>query len=450
VAQGQAGRGALGGRSELSGSFAEVVMRLRSNDRSWLVPFAGSLLFVACYALIMWVHPWSDDRISDIRLYAGVAHSIAIGRLPYRDFLFGYPPLAIPVMLLGGIGGTSYEAYRDTFMWFMLLVGISLVPLTWVVARKTRANEIVAVGAVAISPLLLGAMLRTHFDLVPVALTVAALALLVSERPRAGFAVLGVAIAVKGYPLVVAVVAVPWLYKHAGRRVCLQAVGILAAVVGPILIAGLAVSGHGALSSLSDQLSRPAEIESTGASILFALGHLGFTYPTVNTAAASWGLSAPEAGAVAALLDVVALASMVAITWLVWRRGDNRALVLGSLTATVVFAACGKVLSPQYLIWVIPLFALAAAWRMRALAAAVGAAMLLTFIMFPIHFHDVVFQRTPWLVEVGVRNLLLLGAIALAIRELAAERVAVPVEQREPVLAHAVAPAPQPLLDVRS
>jgi hypothetical protein len=87
---------------------------------------------------------------------------------------------------------------------------------------------------------------------------------------------------------------------------------------------------------------------------------------------------------------------------------------------------------------------------MRALAAAVGAAMLLTFIMFPIHFHDVVFQRTPWLLEVGVRNLLLLGAIALAIRELAAERVAVPVEQREPVLAHAVAPAPQPLLDVRS
>ena len=113
----------------------------------------------------------------------------------------------------------------------------------------------------------------------------------------------------------------------------------------------------------------------------------------------------------AALLDLAALASMVAITWLVWRRGDGRALVLGSLTATVVFAACGKVLSPQYLIWVIPLFALAAAWRMHALAAAVGTAMLLTFIMFPVHFHDVVFQRTPWLVEVGVRNLLLLSAI---------------------------------------
>jgi len=67
--------------------------------------------------------------------------------------------------------------------------------------------------------------------------------------------------------------------------------------------------------------------------------------------------------------------------------------------------------------------------------------MLLTFIMFPVHFHDVVFQRAPWLVEVGIRNLLLLSAIALAIRELAAERATVPAEQREPARAVAVAAA---------
>ena len=48
--------------------------------------------------------------------------------------------------------------------------------------------------------------------------------------------------------------------------------------------------------------------------------------------------------------------------------------------------------------------------------------MLLTFIAFPSHFHDLVFLRTPWVVEIGLRNLLLLTALALAIRELAVER----------------------------
>ena len=79
------------------------------------------------------------------------------GSLPYRDFVFGYPPLAAPVMLIGGIGGTSYDAYRDTFLWLMLPVGISVVLLVWAVARRTRANELIAVAAAGITPLLLGA-----------------------------------------------------------------------------------------------------------------------------------------------------------------------------------------------------------------------------------------------------------------------------------------------------
>ena len=76
--------------------------------------------------------------------------------------------------------------------------------------------------------------------------------------------------------------------------------------------------------------------------------------------------------------------------------------------------------------------------------------MLLTFIMFPAHFPDVVFQRTPWLLEVGVRNLLLLAAIVLAIKELAAEQGRILVEQKETARAHPVAPPPrQPVLDAQ-
>src|SRR5205807_8331314 len=127
------------------------------------------------------------------------------------------------------------------------------------------------------------------------------------------------------------------------------------------------------------------------------------------------GLSAPEAGLVSAGFEFVGGVALVAIAVLVWRRPDPRRLVLGSLAATVVFAATGKVLSPQYLIWAIPLFALAAAWGYGALSGVLGAAMLLTFIAFPSHFHDLVFLRTPWVVEMGLRNLLLVAALALAI-----------------------------------
>lgn len=422
--------------------------RLTDHPR-WLVA-SGCFVFAACYLLTLRVHPWANEQISDIRLFASVAQAIEHGRLPYRDFVFGYPPLAAPLMWLGGIAGTSYASYRDTFMWLMLPFGVSLVPLTWLVARRTKGNEVLAVGAVAITPLLLGTLIRTHFDLVPAALTMGALALILTDRPRLGFAVLGAAVAVKGYPVVVALVAIPWLWRSAGRRTCIEACLALAVVLGVPLIAGLVLSGHGALHSFTDQTSRPVEIEGTAASILFAIGHLGFGYPHVTVAAGSWGLTAPAAGAVSALLDLAGLAALVAIAVLAWKRPDPRQLVLGALAAIVVFMSTGKVLSPQYLIWTIPLFGLAVAWHRRALAATVGGAMILTFAMFPSHFRDLVFQQTPWLVDVGIRNLLLVAAIVLAIRELAARSQVVPAHQPALDRSAALAHAGQQLADVRS
>ena len=75
------------------------------------------------------------------------------------------------------------------------------------------------------------------------------------------------------------------------------------------------------------------------------------------------------------------------------RAAAARVLVLGSLAAVLAFAALGKVLSPQYLIWIVPLGALALAWRMVALAALVALACVLTQIEFPARYFDLVDRR---------------------------------------------------------
>ena len=394
------------------------------------VAVAGCLLLAACFGVTTLVGPWSNASITDLHVYAYYSWAILHGQLPYQNFFFEYPPLAAPVLALGGIAGTTQAAYRDTFMWMMLLSAVTLLLCTKVVARRTGGNELMAVGAVAVSPLLLGAMVRTHFDLVPVALTMAALALVVAERPRLGLAVLGLAIAVKGFPVVVAVVAVPWLWRRAGRRTTLEASLALVVVVAAAVLAGIIVSLHGMIHSLTYQVTRPVEIESAAASALYTMGHLGFTFPHVVVAARSWGLAAPYAGVVAAVLELVGIAALGVIAVRTARRPDPQELVIGSLAALLVFMCAGKVLSPQYVIWAIPLFALAVAWRRWALAATAGAAMILTFAEFPSHFHDIVFQRTPWLLEVGARNLLLISAIWLCVRALGPEPHAVPAGEQ--------------------
>jgi hypothetical protein len=109
--------------------------------------------------------------------------------------------------------------------------------------------------------------------------------------------------------------------------------------------------------------------------------------------------------------------------------------VLTSLAATIAFALLGKVLSPQFVIWALPLGALAFAWRMHALAAAVALAAILTQVEFPAHYFDVVAREPLALVLVAARNAALLAVLVLALRELQPRRQEQLLDRRRAALA---------------
>ncbi len=112
-----------------------------------------------------------------------------------------------------------------------------------------------------------------------------------------------------------------------------------------------------------------------------------------------------------------------------------RELVLTSLAAVVAFALLGKVLSPQFVIWALPLGALALAWRLYALAAAVAFAAILTQVEFPAHYFDVVAREPLALVLVAVRNATLLAVLVLAVRALEPRRQEQLLDRRRAALA---------------
>jgi hypothetical protein len=395
------------------------------------------VLLAAGWALTLWVAPWSDERVNDLFVYRTFAAPVLDGALPYREIAFEYPPLAAPAIAVPGLAGTGEEAFRWAFALWTLAAAAAVVLLCGALARTGSTDRGAgddagdaaarrAMFAAAAMPFLCGALLRTHFDLFPVALVLGALLLLARDRPRAAFAVLGLGAMTKVFPIVVVPVAIAWLLARGRRREAWQGALVGAAVAAAIAGAAVAASPDGALDAVRYHLDRPAQIESSPALVLLGLDAVGAGDADSVNSFRSDGVVHPASDAVTSLFltALVALVALLSVTAAGVadvagpRDPGSRELVLGGLAACAAFALFGKVLSPQFVTWVLPLGALAFAWRMYALAAAVALVALLTQIEFPAHYFDVVARDPLAIGLVALRNVALGAVILLSVREL--------------------------------
>jgi Glycosyltransferase family 87 len=357
--------------------------------------------------------PWADESINDLFIYRTYADLFLGGTVPYHDVAFEYPPLALVPIVLGGVLGTGETAYAWTFGVLMLGAALAVQQLAAALAPDPAAGRRAA-WVLAALPLLLGAMVRTHFDLVPVALLLGALLLLVRDRPVAGLALLGVATMTKAFPIVVLPVALAWLLARGERRAALRGTAAFAAVC---LALALPFAG-GLLDTARFHRDRPVQIESAPAGVVLLTGGGEVTGDPIRPDRfKSNGIEGGGAGTLAAIGTLLMLAALAAITVRTAaapRPGPGR-LLLGAFAAVLAFVALGKVLSPQYLIWLVPLAAVAWSYGARAAPALVGLAALLTLAEFPARYWDVVAREPGAIALVVTRNALLLAALVVLI-----------------------------------
>ena len=121
------------------------------------------------------------------------------------------------------------------------------------------------------------------------------------------------------------------------------------------------------LDSFGRQLGRPLQIESLGAGVLLALHQAFGTSLEWASGSGSQNLTGTAAD-VLAVLQGIAQVAAVALVWVSFARGPStpERLVRHAAAAVVAFVALGKVLSPQYLVWLVLLVPLVGGPRSRA------------------------------------------------------------------------------------
>lgn len=386
--------------------------------RPWARRAVRIAILAAVTAGVFIVFAEGGPGITDTGVYQRYGERIAAGDLPYRDFAVEYPPGALVPFVLPALVSDTRGAYDAVFVVEMLLVLVAvavLIVLSLEALRASAPHVAASVGAFLVGVALLGPFVLTRFDLYAAAVTLAAICAVLHRRDRLGSALLGAAIATKIYPAVLLPLLVARIWRRDGRAAALRALGVSAATAVAIYLPFAVMAPEGVARSIWRQLGRPLQIESLGSGVLLALHHaLGMPLDWAS-GSGSQNLTGTVASVASAATTIAAVAALL-LVWVRFARGNTDSAARFArygAAAVVAFVAFGKVVSPQFLIWLLAVVVLVPGRRGVVATALLLAACGLTRLWFPRSYWDLVKQFDPtasWLVL--VRDLLLVGVFA--------------------------------------
>ena len=351
----------------------------------------GVALFAASWTLLH-ARFYTAEEIVDTPVYESYGQAVEAGAVPYRDFEVEYPPAALPVFVLPALAADDdYGSYFDALMFASGALAVAFAVLALAAAGAPSRRLYGAAAFAGAAPLALGSVILTRYDLWPAALASAALAALMLERERVAFGALAVAVAAKVYPVALLPLALAYVERRAGRRAALTGLAVFAAVLAALVVPFALVAPEGFAASIERQAGRPLQIESLGAAFLLVAHNLGLYDPVVVSSHGSQNLSGAVPDALAGAQTVVQLGALAAV-WVLFAVGprSRESLLAAAAAAVVAFVAFGKVLSPQFLIWLLPLVPLVGGAAGLAAAGLLASALVLTQLWFPSRYWELV------------------------------------------------------------
>ena len=373
----------------------------------WLLCVWGvTRLALLFFVYKVWIFP-GPDVTSDVSvIYHGWYETLRTGTFPHEDVTWQYPPAAALAILSPAL--LPFLDYAQAFYALAFVADLAVFCLLQFAGlrpgRTLRGAWVWTVGVA-----LLGPTVYARYDLMVVAVAVAAL-LAGTRRPRLMGALVGFGALLKVWPALL-------LAGVVRRRAWLSA----AATAGGLALL-FTLTMPGAFSFLTFQRNRGTEVESLGSLVFHVARHFGWE----GRAMLHYG-SVEFLGPYVDWVSAAALfLSVIAFGWLLlWRLSVRRmtaqAVADAAFVAVLMFTITSRVISPQYLVWLVGLAAVCLCFhgsRMTLPGGLVLAACLATVLEFPVYFGDVVASTPLGITLLFVRNGLLVAAALIAAREL--------------------------------
>lgn len=332
------------------------------------------------------LYPNSERVMGDITLYASWTDIILNGQIPTED-LWQYPPLAaiVPLFAYG-------EAYAPLYVGITMLV--DLVAMFFLIIAASSEKRWLGAWVWAAAPLIAGPLWLTRYDMFVTVAAMLALLYLV-RRPILAAILISIGFCAKLWPALI-LLALP----KDRKKIWLWFTGTTLAILSTLYL----IFGSSIGNFIPNMLNRGVHLESW----VGAIFHLSGKAITPGEETPPFRFGAYEIYDVTSTpyATILVLCGIVWIGILAWRwntqplekRVEPAVLVLAFILAFIV---TNKVFSPQYIIWVIGLLAVATIVskdkRIGYITLLIAVAGILGQLIYPIYYVELLQGQTLYI-----------------------------------------------------
>jgi hypothetical protein len=374
------------------------------------LPWGDALTLVAVVFRLGLVFIFLDRQTTsyDINRYFNIVND----GIPYRGQAVEFPPLTVGVLELIHVFGHDRYAFGVGVVVCMAVIEALVCVVMW----RSFGRKVGLAFLILDTPLYF--LLLTRVDIVSVALAAACVALALRSRQVSGALMWVAAVAAKLWPFPLGVYLLTSTRQGSTRQRA-----IAAALAGGAILGGawLAIGGVDGVSQvLTFRGSRGWQVESFGGSLVHLFGGGGVYFEQGSNRI---GQVPPGLG-----LAMQTVGFLAAIAVCAWAGRQGRPGV-GWVTMVMCLLASTTLLSPQYLIWAVPGAALAVResrpWLVAWFTVTIGLTVLESRAYGGVLNGAFLGQALLLL-----RNLTLLGTLAVGIRSLMEQPLTSPATSR--------------------
>lgn len=377
-----------------------------------------------------------SEYISDLGLFRIIAdYTIKSGYMTYRDVWFPYPPLALPFLYLPSILSDNPEAFRRIFQFEMFAGDLAcLYFLVKFMRMRLNLGNKAIVSAVIMYLILgvfMGHLLYDRYDILIATVSMMAAYYFTGTESERKYSYLIILLGglIKLVPLfLIPVFVILGFFReksgHAKYRAALNPILICVLPFIAVLLIGNLVTKSMLIKLIGEQGQRGIQIESVwGAPLLLYNAVKSVKKFTTNSEYAAQHINDRDVSRIYLFLSKYSGFAILCVAWFflaagMFLRQDFIDFFLKPLNLLLLFMATfliimstQRVLSPQYVIWLIPGISIASfsmgkkGWFLLGIGAGI---VFFTWIGFDIGYWRFVNMDLFFTIVVNLRNLLIL------------------------------------------